>query len=154
LLQLPGSAITIVADGGGHRIGRDSQEVWWKGMQMAGANDAFHVEVSGATVIISPVGDINSLSAELLAEASTMMTQMIEAHESPMLVIDLTGVPSCSSMFMSFLLRCHKSVKSRGGEMVLCSVSKMLQELLSLTRLDTVWAVYGTRSEAMEAVDS
>lgn len=119
---------------------------------MAPANDAFHVEVSGGTLIISPAGDINTMTSELLDEAAHMMTELIEAHESPMLVVDLEGVPSCSSMFMSFLLRCHKAVKTRGGEMVLCTVSKMLQELLALTRLDTVWAVYGTRSEAIEAV--
>ena len=119
---------------------------------MAAANDAFRVEVSGGTLIISPVGDINSLSAEMLEEAAAMMSELIEAHESPMLVVDLSGVPSCSSVFMSFLLRCHKAVKSRGGEMVLCCASKMMEELLKLTRLDTVWAVYEDREEAMEAI--
>ena len=29
----------------------------------------------------------------------------------------------------------------------------MLRELLSLTRLDTVWALYQTREEALDAVD-
>ena len=121
---------------------------------MAGASDVFRVDSSGGTLIISPVGDINSLSAELLEEAAEMMTELIEGHESPMLVIDLVGVPSCGSVFMSFLLRCHKAVKTRGGEMVLSSASKMMQELLSLTRLDTVWAVYRTRAEALDAVGS
>ncbi len=120
---------------------------------MAAASDVFRVELSGGTLIISPFGDIVSLSAELLEEAADMMTELIEAHESPMLVIDLGGVPSCCSLFMSFLLRCHKSVKSRGGEMVLCGATKMLLELLALTRLDTVWAVYKTRAEALDAVD-
>ena len=120
---------------------------------MATANDAFRVEVSGATLIISPVGDINTLSGELLDEAAVMMSSLIEAHESPMLVVDLAGVPSCSSLFMSFLLRCHKAIKLRSGEMVLCCASKMMLELLSLTRLDTVWAVYQNRAEALSAVD-
>lgn len=124
-----------------------------KGSHMAAANDAFRVEVSGGTLVISPVGDINSLSGELLEEAASMMSELIEGHESPMLVVDLSGVPNCSSLFMSFLLRCHKSVKSRGGEMVLCAASQMILELLSLTRLDTVWALYQTRAEALDAVD-
>lgn len=120
---------------------------------MQAARDAFRVETSGGTLIISPVGDIVSLSGDLLDEAALMMSQLIEVHESPMLVIDLKGVVSCSSLFMSFLLRCHKAVKGRGGEMVLCETSKMLHELLSLTRLDTVWAVYQTRAEALSALD-
>ena len=120
---------------------------------MPAASDAFRVEASGGTLIISPMGDINTLSGEMLEEAAVMMAELIEVHESPMLVIDLSGVVSCSSLFMSFLLRCHKAVKNRGGEMVLCAVSKMLLELLHLTRLDTVWAVYQTRAEALNAVD-
>ena len=121
---------------------------------MAAASDVFRVELVGETIVISPVGDINTLSADLLTESAEMMTDLIESHESPMVVIDLSGVPSCSSLFMSFLLRCHKAVKNRGGEMVLCGASKTMQELLALTRLDTVWAVYVTRAEALDAVDS
>lgn len=120
---------------------------------MPSASDAFQVELSGGTLIISPVGDINSLNGDLLHEAAVMMTELIENHESPMLVVDLGSVPSCSSLFMSFLLRCHKSVKARGGEMVLCRASSMMLELLRLTRLDTVWAVYDSRAKALEAVD-
>lgn len=121
---------------------------------MAGASDFIRVELSGGTLVISPQGDINSLTGELLSEAAEMMSELIEAHESPMLVIDLSGVASCSSVFMSFLLRCHKAVKTRGGEMVLSSPCKMMQELLSLTRLDTVWAVYQTRTEALDALSA
>ena len=121
---------------------------------MAAASDVFRVELVGETVVISPVGDVTMLSADLLHESAEMMTQLIESHESPMVVVDLKGVPTCSSLFMSFLLRCHKAVKSRGGEMVLCGASKTMLELLALTRLDTVWAVYETRSQALDAVDS
>ena len=120
---------------------------------MTAASDAFRVETSGGTLIISPVGDASVLSGDMLDEAAVMMSDLIEVHESPMLVINLEGVPSCNSLFMSFLLRCHKAVKNRGGEMVLCSASKMMLELLALTRLDTVWAVYQTRAQALEAVD-
>jgi anti-anti-sigma factor len=120
---------------------------------MASAADAFQVQVSGNVLVICPMGDINSLSAELIDEATGMMTSVINSHHSAMLVVDLAGVPNCSSMFMSFLLRCHKTVKAKGGEMVLCCASLMMKELLSLTRLDTVWAVYDSRPQAMSAMD-
>lgn len=119
---------------------------------MARASDFMQVELAGGTLVISPQGDINSLTGELLGEAAEMMSELIESHESPMLVVDLSGIASCSSVFMSFLLRCHKAVKSRSGEMVLSGPGKMMQELLALTRLDTVWAVYQNRTEALDAV--
>ena len=63
---------------------------------MNSAGDVVRVEMVGGTIVIAPVGDVNSFSAELLTEAAEMMTELIESHESPMLVIDLSGVPSCS----------------------------------------------------------
>ena len=74
-----------------------------------------------------------------------MMTELIENHESPMLVIDLSDVPSCSSLFMSFLLRCHVKLRQRRDGAL--GRGQMMLELLRLTRLDTVWAVYQTRAE-------
>jgi len=50
------------------------------------------------------------------------------------------------------LLRCHKLVKSRGGELVLCGASALAVELLRITALDTLWAIYDSREEALEAV--
>ena len=61
---------------------------------MSSAKDFFQVEMTGGTIVITPIGDINSLSAELLHEAAEMMTELIESNESPMLVIDLSNVPS------------------------------------------------------------
>ena len=66
---------------------------------MSSAKDFFQVEMTGGTIVITPIGDINSLSAELLHEAAEMMTELIESNESPMLVIDLSNVPSCGSVF-------------------------------------------------------
>jgi len=43
-------------------------------------------------------------------------------------------------------------VKSRGGELVLCGASELARELLRVTSLDTLWAIYDTREEALDAV--
>jgi anti-anti-sigma factor len=56
------------------------------------------------------------------------------------------------SVFLALLLRCHKFVKSRGGELVLCGASELAKELLHVTALDTLWAIYETREQALDAV--
>ena len=56
------------------------------------------------------------------------------------------------SVFLALLLRCHKLVRQKGGELVLCGASKLARELLHITNLDTLWAIYDTREEALEAV--
>ena len=69
-----------------------------------------------------------------------------------MVVFDLSEVSYFGSVFLSLLLRCHKFVKSAGGELVLCGASGMALELLSVTALDTSWSIYDDRDEAIEAL--
>jgi len=69
-------------------------------------------------------------------------------------IIDLEGVRYFGSAFITFLLRCHLPVKQQGGEMVLAGVNDRIRELLRTTALDTIWALYKTRQEAMDALTS
>jgi anti-anti-sigma regulatory factor len=55
-------------------------------------------------------------------------------------------------VFLAMLLRCHKFVKLQGTELVLCGVSEKARELLRVTALDTIWAIYENREEALGAL--
>lgn len=113
----------------------------------------FQLEWHGGTLLIIPNGDVESLSWELIEEAAEIVLQPIREQETPMVVVDLGKVSYFGSVFMALLLRCHKLVKSRGGELVLCCASKMAAELLRITALDTLWAIYDKREEALEALE-
>ena len=78
----------------------------------------------------------------------------LATQDVPMVVFDLTRVGYFGSVFLALILRCHKFLKRRGGELVLCGTNEMARELLKITALDTIWAIYDTRQEAMQAVDS
>ena len=78
----------------------------------------------------------------------------LKEMEVPLVVVDLGEVNYFGSVFLALLLRCHKLVRSRGGELVLCGASKNAKELLRITALDTLWALYDNRTEALEALDS
>ena len=71
-----------------------------------------------------------------------------------MVVFDLSEVRYFGSVFLALLLRCHKMVKSRGGELVLCGPSQMAAELLKITALDTIWAICDNRAEALAALQT
>jgi hypothetical protein len=43
-------------------------------------------------------------------------------------------------------------VKKHGSEVVLAGASDRIRELLHLTALDTLWAIYSTRIEALQAL--
>ncbi|HUQ70936.1 MAG TPA: STAS domain-containing protein [Planctomycetaceae bacterium] len=116
-------------------------------------SDNFQLEWRGDTMVITPAANVEGMSWDLIEQAADIVMAPLKAHPSPMVVIDLSQVSYFGSVFLALLLRCHTAVKSRGGEMVLCGASKMARELLKITALDTLWALYETKDEALEAVD-
>jgi anti-anti-sigma factor len=79
---------------------------------------------------------------DLIEQAADIVMEPLKDQEVPMVVVDLSDVSYFGSVFLALLLRCHKFVRKAGGEMVLCGASPTASELLRITALDTIWAIY------------
>jgi anti-sigma B factor antagonist len=116
------------------------------------SSDDFQIEWHGNCVVIIPARNVEDMRWELIEQAAQIVMAPLKRTQTPMIVVDLSGVKYFGSVFLSLLLRCHKYAKTRGGEMVLCGPSEMARELLGVTALDTLWAIYDTRQEALDAL--
>lgn len=112
----------------------------------------FQIEWRGDAVVVVPTGNIEGMSWDLIEQAADMVMAPLADQKVPLVVVDLSSVGYFGSVFLALLLRCHKFVKSRGGELVLAGASPMARELLRITALDTLWAIYDDRESALEAV--
>lgn len=112
----------------------------------------FRLEWHGDIVVVTPASNIESMNWDLIEQAADLIMAPLREQAVPLVIIDLSEVGYFGSVFLALLLRCHKFVKSRGGELVLCGASKMAIELLRITALDTLWAIYETREQAMDAL--
>jgi anti-anti-sigma factor len=121
---------------------------------MSSTHEDFELEWHGNTVVIIPASNVESMRWDLIEQAAEVVMSPLREQEVPMVVFDLSDVSYFGSVFLALLLRCHKFVKSRGGELVLAGASKMAAELLRVTALDTLWAIYDTREEALDAVSA
>ena len=121
---------------------------------MVESDEHFQIEWHGNTVVIAPSGDVESMNWDLIDQAAQIVMSPLRSREAPMVVFDVSDLSYFGSVFLALLLRCHKLIKSRGGELVLCGASKMAEELLRITALDTLWAIYDTREEALQAVET
>lgn len=119
---------------------------------MATSVDNFQIEWHGNCVVVIPAQNVEDLRWELIEQAAEVVMSPLKRTQTPMVVVDLSEVQYFGSVFLSLLLRCHKYVKTRGGELVLCGPSAMARELLGITALDTLWAIYDTRQEALDAL--
>lgn len=114
--------------------------------------DTFQIEWHGNTVVVQPAANVESLSWDLVEQAADLVMEPLNSQSAPMVIVDLSEVGYFGSVFLALLLRCHKFVKKKGGELVLCGANQMALELLRITALDTIWAIYDTRQEAMQAL--
>ena len=114
--------------------------------------DDFELEWHGDAVVVVPASNVESMSWDVVEQAAVLVLQPLSRQKVPLVVFDLGQVSYFGSVFLALLLRCHKLVRQKGGELVLCGASKLARELLQITNLDTLWAIYDTREEALEAV--
>ena len=115
-------------------------------------HDDFRLEFHGNAVVITPADNIEDMRWDLIEQAAEIVMEPLGSMSVPLVAFDLSRVGYFGSVFLALLLRCHKFVKSRGGEMVLCGATVTARELLRVTALDTIWAIYETREEALEAL--
>src|ERR1700676_4992554 len=115
-------------------------------------SQSFRIEYHGDIAVIIPSPEVESMHENLIQQAAQMVLAPLKEDPPAGLVIDLSQVNYFGSVFLSFLLRCHMLAKRHGTEVVLAGPSTRTRELLHLTALDTLWALYNTRAEALEAL--
>ncbi|HEY7329157.1 MAG TPA: STAS domain-containing protein [Gemmataceae bacterium] len=115
-------------------------------------SQSFHIERHGDIAIITPSPEVEKMPENLMEQAALMVLSPLRSDPPAGLIFDLSRVDYVGSLFLSFLLRCHKRVKEHGSEVVVAGASPRARELLHMTALDTLWALYDSRTEALSAL--
>ena len=115
-------------------------------------SDQVQVRTCGDAIVVRPRGSVEGLPWELVEEASTVLLAPLSGRAAPLVVFDLAELSNVGSVLLNLLLKCHRQVASAGGEFVICHASDAVRDLIRITALDTVWAMYDTRDEALEAI--
>ena len=118
----------------------------------AGHEQSFRIERHGEIAVITPSAKVEEMHETLINQAAYIVIQSLREDPPAGIVVDLSQVNYFGSVFVSFLLRCHSLAKKSGSEIVLAGASEPARELLHLLDLETLWALYDTRKEAVEAL--
>ncbi|MFL5339412.1 MAG: STAS domain-containing protein [Gemmataceae bacterium] len=118
--------------------------------------ESFQIQRHGDIVVVIPSPDVENMPDSLIEQAAQLVLSPLREDPPAGLIVDLSRVNFFGSMFITFLMRCHLLMHKQGhpGDLVLAGVSDRVRELLRMTNLDTLWALYDTRSEALEALGS
>ena len=115
-------------------------------------DQSFRIERHGEIAVVIPSPKVEEMHETLIEQAAKMVVSSLREDPPSGIVIDLSRVNYVGSVFVSFLLRCHMLSKKQGSEIVLAGASEPARELLHLLDLETLWALYDTRKEAIEAL--
>jgi anti-sigma B factor antagonist len=115
-------------------------------------DQSFRIERHGEIAVVIPSPKVEEMHETLIEQAAKMVVDSLREDPPAGIVVDLTHVNYFGSVFVSFLLRCHMLAKKQGSEVVLAGASEPARELLHLLDLQTIWALYATRKEAIEAL--
>ncbi|MCS6865322.1 MAG: STAS domain-containing protein [Gemmataceae bacterium] len=115
-------------------------------------NEFFQVKRLGDLAVIVPTAQIEDLPETLLQPAAEMVLAPLKEDPPNQIIVDLSNVSYFGSAFITFLLRCHHLLATRGSELVLAGVNPNIRELMRITNLEMHWAMYDTAKEAIEAL--
>ena len=93
-----------------------------------------------------------SLDDKALQELGEVLLSEASFAEPPHLLLDMSPTQFIGSRFIELLVRAWKRIRIRDGAMVLCGVQQLCDDVLRVSRLDTLWSEYPTRSEALAAI--
>ena len=119
---------------------------------MADASNPFVIERHDDIAIITPSPEVERMPETQMEHAAQLVLAPLKENPPSNVIVDLAQVAFFTSEFISFLLRCHVIVKKHHGELVLAGVSARVRELLRQTALDTLWAIYDNRKQALDAL--
>jgi anti-sigma B factor antagonist len=113
---------------------------------------AFTIERRGELTLITATRELERIEFGLEELVSDLILKPLRRQENPSIVFDLSQVDFFGSMFLALLIRCWKLALAQGGTMAISGVNDNTRELLRVTSLDMVWPMYGSKREAIEAL--
>jgi anti-sigma B factor antagonist len=116
------------------------------------SEQSFRIERHGEIAVVIPTPKVEEMHEALIDQAARMVVSSLREDPPEGIVVDLSQVNYFGSVFVSFLLRCHREAKKLSSEIVLAGASEPARELLHLLDLETLWALYDNRKEAIEAL--
>ena len=92
----------------------------------------------------------------LIGEGDELLREKINSlveNGTQKIVLNLADVPYVDSAGLGEIVRCYTTVSRKSGKLKLLNLTKRIQDLLSITKLLTVFDTYDTEEEAVKSFE-
>lgn len=119
---------------------------------MEPTSEFFEIEVQDQTLIVTPQYDMGELDQERINAGMKSVFDRLADAGLTNLVLDFHKTSYYGSTALGFFVRLWKTIITRKGRMAFCNLSEHEREILTITKLDNLWSICKTRSDALRTV--
>jgi anti-sigma B factor antagonist len=102
-------------------------------------------------VTVASFTDHYLLDAQQIQTIGDQLGSLVDEQGRRKLVLNFGNVQDISSLAIGMLVTLDKKLRAAGGKLVLCQIDAQIREVMTLFRLDEVFAIRGDEQEALKA---
>jgi anti-sigma B factor antagonist len=110
----------------------------------------YYDEIENDVLILAADGGINAATCKQFVEE---IEKLVDAGLTK-LIVDCAKLSYISSYGLGVLLRLHKRISKRGGDVKICAVSGIVPQALHITKIDQFFQIYPDTNRARLAFRS
>jgi anti-sigma B factor antagonist len=84
-----------------------------------------------------------------IAEIGNTLSSLIDESERPKLLLDFATVDHLSSAALGMLINVNNKVRQKNGQLRLANIKPQIQEVFMITKLNKLFRILPTRTEAL-----
>lgn len=112
----------------------------------------FCIERSDQVFVVKLMDDPNTFVDDNVFNEVDGVIEDYLAAERKGVVIDFVELNYFNSIMLEALLRFWNRVREANSRMALCNLSSVGREILEISKLDSIWAIYESRDDAIRAI--
>ena len=112
----------------------------------------FQFEREADCLIVTPLVNLRELDFPAIEGGAQEVLAFLDQGAVKNVIIDFQNTDYYGSTALGFFVKLWKRVRQRNGKLAFCNVSTNEKEILSATKLDTLWPICETRDDARRAV--
>ena len=115
------------------------------------ADEELRSDRYGPTQVVHLGSAYNSLNEATVERVERFLLSCADDPDTKNLVVDLSHTQYFGSRFIEALFRAHNRMKRKLGKFALSGLLPYPEEVVRISKLDTIWPLYGTAEEAVRA---
>lgn len=110
------------------------------------------VDRAGDSLVVAPLFTFATFTEADLVEEWRALQEQLDQPGIKNVVVDLGEIPYFGSTVLEWMVQMWRRAKAKGGTLATCNCSPIGKEVLHAARFDTLWQIFDSRQQAIEAL--